>query len=302
MGFTARIVTVPCHAAHTDGTDLNPTPQQILSADKMVADSLYTDASEKYQSYIDQYPTDEWTLTALRRIVQTAKLAKLDSDLKDILNDNELINSLDDIYTNNSIHPVGLQALDYSVAVSVTLGNPTDALVRNTELLTKYSEAEYNDEDVAFALLEQAVLQELLEEEGLSRVSVESGYQKLIDTYPQSLAVKEAQLLLNKPTVEPTENVNIPNEFVLHPAYPNPFNPIIQLRYDLPEQSYVQIAIYDLLGRQVTSLVNQTQEAGNKSIQWDGTYQYGQPVSAGVYLYQIKGGDFVQTRKMVLLK
>ena len=84
--------------------------------------------------------------------------------------------------------------------------------------------------------------------------------------------------------------------------YPNPFNPITILRYDLPEQSKVNIIIYDMLGRQVRSLINQTQDAGFKSVIWDATNDYGKTVSAGIYLYQIKAGEFVQTKKMVLLK
>jgi flagellar hook assembly protein FlgD len=57
-----------------------------------------------------------------------------------------------------------------------------------------------------------------------------------------------------------------------------------------------------MLGREVKTLINQTQEAGYKSIIWNATNDYGKPVSAGVYLYQIQAGNFVQSRKMVLLK
>ena len=94
----------------------------------------------------------------------------------------------------------------------------------------------------------------------------------------------------------------LPDKFALHQNYPNPFNPVTTLRYDLPENSLVNITIYDMLGRQVKKLINQTQEAGFKSIIWDATNNYGKPVSAGVYLYQIQAGEFVQTKKMVLLK
>jgi len=94
----------------------------------------------------------------------------------------------------------------------------------------------------------------------------------------------------------------LPDKFALHQNYPNPFNPVTTLRYDLPENSLVNIIIYDLLGRQVKSLINQTQDAGFKSIIWNATNDYGKPVSAGVYLYQIQAGEFVQTKKMVLLK
>jgi len=94
----------------------------------------------------------------------------------------------------------------------------------------------------------------------------------------------------------------IPITFAFHQNYPNPFNPITSLRYDLPEQAQVTLTIYDLMGREVTQLVNTTQKAGYRSVQWDATNMNGKPVSAGVYLYQIHAGDFVQTRKMVLLK
>jgi len=97
-------------------------------------------------------------------------------------------------------------------------------------------------------------------------------------------------------------NPVIPRTFSLHQNYPNPFNPITTLRYGLPEQAQVILTIYDLMGREVTQLVNTTQEAGFRSVQWDATDSFGKPVSAGVYLYQIQAGEFVQTRKMVLLK
>jgi hypothetical protein len=90
--------------------------------------------------------------------------------------------------------------------------------------------------------------------------------------------------------------------FALHPAYPNPFNPITSLRYDLQEQAQVTLTIYDLMGREITGLVNTTQEPGFKSVRWDATDNHGKPVSAGVYLYKIQAGEFIQTRKMVLLK
>ena len=97
-------------------------------------------------------------------------------------------------------------------------------------------------------------------------------------------------------------NLEIPRTFSLHQNYPNPFNPITTLRYDLPQQAQVILTIYDLLGREVFQLVNTSQKAGFKSVRWDATDSFGKPVSAGMYLYQIQAGAFVQTRKMVLLK
>jgi len=108
----------------------------------------------------------------------------------------------------------------------------------------------------------------------------------------------------------------IPITFVLQQNYPNPFNPITTLRYDLPEDNLVTLTVYDMLGREITQLVNTTQKAGYRSVQWDATDSFGKLVSAGVYLYQIQarsgrqavdpssgsGHGFVQTKKMVLLK
>ena len=72
--------------------------------------------------------------------------------------------------------------------------------------------------------------------------------------------------------------------------------------YDLPSDALVTLSIYDMLGRTVVQLVNTTQEAGFKSAQWNAIDTNGKQVSAGVYLYQIRAGEFIKTRKMVLLK
>ncbi len=94
----------------------------------------------------------------------------------------------------------------------------------------------------------------------------------------------------------------IPSQYALYQNHPNPFNPVTTLRYDLPEDALVNITIYDMMGRQVKTLINDQQTAGYRSIQWNATNDAGSPVSAGMYIYTIQAGDFSQTRKMVLLK
>ena len=94
----------------------------------------------------------------------------------------------------------------------------------------------------------------------------------------------------------------IPQVFALHQNYPNPFNPTTTLRYDLPEDALVNITIYDMMGRQVSTLISSQQTAGYKSVRWNATNDKGAPVSAGLYLYTIQAGEFRQTKKMVLLK
>ena len=94
----------------------------------------------------------------------------------------------------------------------------------------------------------------------------------------------------------------IPHIFVFHQNYPNPFNPTTSLAYVLPKDELVNITIYDMMGRKIKTLVNDSQTAGYKSIQWNATNDRNEPVSAGLYLYTIQAGEFRQTKKMVLLK
>ena len=94
----------------------------------------------------------------------------------------------------------------------------------------------------------------------------------------------------------------LPVTYKLSNSYPNFFNSTTTISYDLPKQSQVALGIYDLLGKRIKTLVNQSQDAGVKTVRWDGTDNSGRPVSAGVYLYQVQARDFTQTRKMLLLK
>ena len=93
-----------------------------------------------------------------------------------------------------------------------------------------------------------------------------------------------------------------PQLFTISQNFPNPFNPVTTFKFDLPLDAFVSIGIYDIMGKEVVHLMKSYQVAGYRSYQWDGRDTMGRPVSAGVYLYQIQAGEFVETKKMVLLK
>ena len=99
-----------------------------------------------------------------------------------------------------------------------------------------------------------------------------------------------------------TDEELIPDEFALHQNYPNPFNPTTNISYDLPNDEYVNIIIFDVMGRNIRSLINEKQSAGYYGIQWDAKNDIGEPVSAGMYIYTIQAGEFRSVKKMVLLK
>ena len=98
------------------------------------------------------------------------------------------------------------------------------------------------------------------------------------------------------------DNGLLPKEYALHQNYPNPFNPTTKINYQLPENNYISIVIYDVMGHEIKSLVSINQEAGYKTVHWDATNNVEKQVPAGIYIYTIQAGEFRQTRKMVLLK
>ena len=97
----------------------------------------------------------------------------------------------------------------------------------------------------------------------------------------------------------PANNISnsVPKTFELHQNYPNPFNPATHIEFDLPKAADVSIKVYDILGREVASLISEKMAAGKYSTTWDAS-----SFSSGTYFYRIKAGDFVETKKMVLVK
>ena len=93
-----------------------------------------------------------------------------------------------------------------------------------------------------------------------------------------------------------------PRVFALQPNYPNPFNPTTMILYQLPVSTPVRLEIYDVLGQKVRTLVAQVQPAGVYQVTWDSSNEGGRLVAAGVYFYRLQAGDFIQVRRLMLLK
>lgn len=94
----------------------------------------------------------------------------------------------------------------------------------------------------------------------------------------------------------------LPTKFEVTQNYPNPFNPSTTIKYSVPSATYVTIKVYNMLGQEVKTLVNKDVAPGRFSVTWNGDNNYGSKVSSGTYIYQIVAGDFVQAKKMILLK
>jgi len=89
----------------------------------------------------------------------------------------------------------------------------------------------------------------------------------------------------------------LPAELALEQNYPNPFNPITRIQFTIVDRQSTIVKVYDLLGREVTTLVNEVKQPGTYSVEFDGSN-----LASGVYLYRLQAGDFVMTKKLVLLR
>jgi hypothetical protein len=98
-------------------------------------------------------------------------------------------------------------------------------------------------------------------------------------------------------SLEVKVEVGAPQEFSLEQNYPNPFNPSTKIQYSVPQTSQVQIKVFDVIGNEIETLVNEEKPLGTYEITW-----YAENLPSGVYFYQLKAREFIQTKKMILIK
>lgn len=124
-----------------------------------------------------------------------------------------------------------------------------------------------------------------------------------IRIYDYALSVAEIQNIYNGQVSVQQSLINpIPDEYQLEPNFPNPFNSKTTIRYQIKEAGHINIEIYDILGQQVRTLIDQHQTVGYYSIRWDGTNEQGQALASGIYIVRIKSSRFIKSRKLVLVK
>lgn len=119
------------------------------------------------------------------------------------------------------------------------------------------------------------------------------------DLVPGNDGVLEAWSIsiLSNPPTGINEKSYVPNKFILDQNYPNPFNPTTTIRYSIPQSEFVTLQVFDVLGNEVTTLVNEEKPAGNYEVNFNVAI-----LSSGIYLYRLQAGSFVETKKMILLR
>ncbi|MBP8975332.1 MAG: T9SS type A sorting domain-containing protein [Bacteroidetes bacterium] len=104
-------------------------------------------------------------------------------------------------------------------------------------------------------------------------------------------------------SVMPALNADKPDNFILYQNYPNPFNPRTMISYKLKERSEVALKIFDILGREIAVLVNETKNAGNYTVEWNGENSLGQKAGSGIYFFRLNSNSgFTSSKKMILIK
>lgn len=109
-------------------------------------------------------------------------------------------------------------------------------------------------------------------------------------------------IVVTQLTTSVEDNEKVPTEFSLLQNYPNPFNPQTQISYKLSAGGFISLSIYDLLGREIKTLVSKDQPAGSYTVSWNGKNEFGNAVPSGVYMYSLKAGNFHESKKMILMK
>jgi len=101
----------------------------------------------------------------------------------------------------------------------------------------------------------------------------------------------------NGPVAVEIDTILVPGKFELSQNYPNPFNPSTKIIWQSPVSSQVTLKVYDVLGNEVATLVNEEKTAGSYEVEFDGSH-----LSSGIYFYELRAGEFVQTKKLILMK
>ena len=223
-------------------------------------------------------------------------------DSLEINNSGSVVILDDDYYINGETTPISILAIDnYSVA-SMTISFSGFINIEGFDLTISF-----NTDHSLLNLDTAVVLSPEISTDNYETVQISlvdhDGNEKVYELEElQDLGLYQQMAIMNNITTSTDDGSLGPESYTLHQNYPNPFNPVTTISYDIPEDALVNVTIYNMGGEVVKTLINQTQTSGYKSIQWNATNTVGQAVSAGLYLYRIHAGDFIISKKMVLLK
>jgi len=264
----------------------------------------YDKTVKEYQRIIEIYPDDQIARTALNRIIYIFEnLEQTERELE----------YLENLHTAHKDRFIGMLAYDLSSHVYLKNRNFERAFAINEEVAQSYSAISEN-EFAAEALYENLLLYEFIAMDSLSSGSlakISSGSaqakvseyrDRILKEYPETGAAKMLREQYGIP--EPSVPVELPTEYTLKSCYPNPFNPVTNISFDLPEKARISIIIYDLVGRKIWELPdnNLSKPAGSYTYQWNGCNLIGAQVASGIYFVRMHTDQYSKIGKVMLIK
>jgi tetratricopeptide (TPR) repeat protein len=262
--------------------DLGDSPGKdlFIEANHAEMQGQYSTAITKYKNIILNYKNDYIALASLSRVFNC--LDKARSTNSEYSAHQTYLTQI----KNNSQYPLAVRELceDFIIKTKVRLGQLQDAISDYTSI---YNQNQNNAKGFHALLNKECLLARL--------DTTDAPGTSFNDLSKHKIALLG---LLGVRTVNPViSHKNIPDKYELSQNYPNPFNPTTNIKYGIPKQGMVTIKIYDLLGREIKTLVNEIKNAGSYIVTFNGS-----EFASGVYFYRIQTKDFVQVKRMVLIK
>ncbi len=287
----------------------NTTNQNALNnAAVLFEDALEQEQNENWQqakslhqSLINLYPDSLESIASIERMLFCTNEMNGDVSI--------LQNYFDDLGINSSNPYIRKSAKNNAAQCDIATLDYTEAINRLVEIMNTSETVD----DSLYALIDILLVLKYLDatvESGTGRMAALPDEISYLPNTTEAMDKKISNImfeLMRPDDVHKTSHI-IPSNFVLHPVFPNPFNPATTIRYDIPEQSMVSITIYDILGREVKKLVNDELVSGYHKVIWDGKDSFGIPVSTGMYIYRFTAfskeskKQFVRNQKMVAMK
>ncbi len=249
-----------------------------------------------WQYLVEHYPESEYAELALSKVVTYTALenhAELNDNLYSVLDNSEYPDDL------------RITSLELLIGLNMISGEYENAYTCALSLLDQ-AESDYQELIALFTLID-------LNQYSLGKSTAARGFlNQMKEQHPNNeLTLMAAELMgeevdwslvdFGHESEEQKEYV-LPTMYALYAAYPNPFNPVTTIRYDLPEDARVELNVFDITGRLVATLVNNQQVGGQYAVQWHGRSESGDSLPSGLYIYQLQAGGFTANQKMLLLK
>jgi len=277
----------------SDLSQANTADADLDKAHKLQLDGKFDEAIAEYDNYINANPTDSKSAYALVRIDECYKLSGKEGAVNYL--DNTIKNKAN---KNNEFDAVSLELKNQYLIQDKRF----EEAVTN---FNKLAETYKTNEDVEKHSLFNA---------GYVYLTYLDDYKKATDKfvelaakYPDDDLVFESKYLLGQvnannqqrlasPNISQSD-LPVPTDYALDQNYPNPFNPVTTITYQLPKSGSVTLKIYDMLGKEVITLVNEQKEMGKYTVQFDASL-----LASGMYVYQLRANEYTSTKKMLLLK